>query len=166
MKKKLVKVSLLLVVSLAALGLTGCGSDSGEKAAAGDAEKTVIRLAHPMAPGNNVTLGYEKFKEIVEEKSEGRVEIELYGNATLGSDRVTLESTQKGTLEMASTSSPNMASFSREFMVFDLPYITDIKYQENLYAAMDDGELGTYLDDVAAEIGLKPIMYSLSLIHI
>ena len=164
MKKKLVKLSLLLAVSIAALGLTGCGGNSGEKAAtgSGDAskEKIVIRLAHPMAPGNNVTVGYEKFKEIVEEKSEGRVEIQLFGNTTLGSDRVTLESTQKGTLEMASTSSPNMASFSREFMVFDLPYITDIKYQENLYAALDDGELGKYLDQVAANIGLKPIMYS------
>ncbi|HBV85875.1 TRAP transporter substrate-binding protein [Desulfosporosinus sp.] len=158
MKKKL--VSLLLVVSLAALTIVGCGSNSGGKTASGDAKKIVIRLAHPMAPGNNVTLGYEKFKEIVEQKSDGRVEVQIFGNTTLGSDRVTLESTQKGTLEMASTSSPNMASFSREFMVFDLPYITDIKYQENLYAALDEGELGKYLDEVAGKIGLKPIMYS------
>ncbi len=158
MKRKL--VSLLLVVSLVALTLVGCGSKSGDKPSTGDAEKIVIRLAHPMAPGNNVTLGYEKFKEIVEQKSNGRVEIKLFGGATLGSDRVTLESTQKGTLEMASSSSPNMASFSREFMALDLPYITDIKYQENLYAALDEGELGKYLDKVAGNIGLKPIMYS------
>ena len=163
MKRKLVKLSLLLLVSLVALAFTGCGSKSGATTAPTEGaakEKFVIRLAHPMAPGNNVTVGYDKFKEIVEQKSNGRVEVKIFGNTTLGSDRVTLESTQKGTLEMASCSSPNMASFSREFMVFDLPYITDIKYQKNLYAAMDDGELGKYLDDIAGKIGLKPIMYS------
>ena len=161
MKKKLVNLSLLLLVAFVALALTGCGSKSSEKAATGgNADKIVIRLGHPMAPGNNVTLGYEKFKELVEKKSDGRVEVKIFGGATLGSDRVTLESTQKGTLEMASTSSPNMASFSREFMVFDLPYITDIKYQQNLYDALDEGELGKYLDNIAGKIGLKPIMYS------
>jgi len=158
MKRKL--VSLLLVLSLAALTLIGCGSNSGDKADTGDAKKIVIRLAHPMAPGNNVTVGYEKFKEIVEQKSNGRVEIKIFGNATLGSDRVTLESTQKGTVEMASCSSPNMASFSREFMVLDLPYITEPKNQQKLYDAFDNGELGKYLDNVAGKVGLKPIMYS------
>lgn len=34
------------------------------------AEKPLtLRLGHPMAPGNNVTVGYEKFKELVEKKS-------------------------------------------------------------------------------------------------
>lgn len=32
----------------------------------------VLRLGHPMAPGNNVTVGYEKFKQLVEEKAIAR----------------------------------------------------------------------------------------------
>lgn len=124
------------------------------------AKRITIRLAHPMAPGNNVTLGYEKFKEIVEAKSNGKVRIQLFGNCMLGSDRVTMEATQRGTLEMASSSSPNMANFSKEMMVFDLPYITSPEHQEKLYKALDEGALGERLDAIAAGIGLKPIMYS------
>jgi tripartite ATP-independent transporter DctP family solute receptor len=124
------------------------------------AKKTVLRLCHPMAPGNNVTLGYEKFKELVEERSNGDIKVQLLGNSILGSDRVTMESTQQGILEMASSSSPNMANFSKAFMVFDLPYITIQKYQQQLYDALDNGPLGRYLDEESEKINLKPIMYS------
>lgn len=124
------------------------------------AKKITIRLAHPMAPGNNVTLGYEKFKELLEEKTDGKVRVQLFGNCMLGSDRVTMEATQRGTLEMASSSSPNMANFSKKFMVFDLPYATDPAKQDVLYDALDNGELGKYFEAAANEIGLQPIMYS------
>lgn len=124
------------------------------------AKKITIRLAHPMAPGNNVTLGYEKFKELVEKKSDGKVRIQLFGNTMLGSDRVTMEATQRGTLEMASSSSPNMANFSKKFMVFDLPYATNPAKQDKLYEALDNGPLGKYFVEASREIGLMPIMFS------
>jgi tripartite ATP-independent transporter DctP family solute receptor len=123
--------------------------------------KTInLRLASPSPTGSNMVRGYEKFVEIVEEKSGGKVKIKLFSNAVLGSDRATLEAAQRGTLDMASCSSPNMASFAREYMVFDLPFVTYPEYQKNLYAALDSGELGKRLETVAAGIGLKPIMYS------
>jgi tripartite ATP-independent transporter DctP family solute receptor len=129
-------------------------------AAGAHAKNITLRLGHPMAPGNNVTVGYEKLKELIEERSGGKVKVQLFGNAMLGSDRVTMESTQRGTLDMASSSSPNMANFSKAFMVFDLPYVTSPEYQKNLYAALDNGPLGEYLAAECEKINLKPIMYS------
>jgi len=123
--------------------------------------KTInLRLASPSPTGSNMVRGYEKFVEIVEEKSGGKVKIKLFSNAVLGSDRATLEAAQSGTLDMASCSSPNMASFAREYMIFDLPFVTYPEYQKNLYAALDSGELGKRLETVAEGIGLKTIMYS------
>ncbi|WP_421903637.1 TRAP transporter substrate-binding protein [Maridesulfovibrio sp.] len=151
--KKMFKVTVLLSCLL--LALTGCKLGGSKD---GDAIK--IRLAHPMAPGNNVTLGYEKFKELVEKKSAGKIKVELYGSCMLGSDRVAMESVQRGSLEMASSSSPNMANFSPKFMIFDLPYITDIKDQPKIYASLDNGKLGEYFNGVAESINLKPIMFS------
>ena len=59
------------------------------------AEKPLtLRLGHPMAPGNNVTVGYEKFKELVEQKSNKKIRIQIFGNCQLGSDRVTTEAAQ------------------------------------------------------------------------
>lgn len=124
------------------------------------AKSITLRLAHPMAPGNNVTVGYEKFKEILEKKSGGEIKVKLYPNTMLGSDRVTTESAQRGNIEMSSSSSPNMASFSKAFMAFDLPYITSPKFQKSLYAALDSGPLRDYLDKVCADIGFQVVMYS------
>lgn len=123
--------------------------------------KTItLRLASPSPTGTNMVQGYEKLAEIVEKKSEGKVKIKVFANAVLGSDRATMEAVSRGTLDMASCSSPNMATFAREYMVFDLPYMTSPEYQENLYAALDSGELGKRLEAVAEGIGLKTIMYS------
>ncbi len=119
-----------------------------------------IRLAHPMAPGNNVTLGYEKFKEVLEKISGGKIKVQLFPNCTMGSDRDGMEAAQRGSIEMASSSSPNMANFSKKFLIFDLPYVTNVKYQKNLYKALDEGDLGKYFDDLAEEINLRPIMFS------
>ena len=82
----------------------------------------VLRLGHPMAPGNNVTVGYEKFKQLVEEKSHRKIRIQLFPNCQLGSDRVTTEAAQAGTLDLSSSSTPNLASFSKAYMAIDLPY--------------------------------------------
>ncbi len=123
-------------------------------------KKIRLKLASPSPNGSNMVRGYEKFVELVTKKSDGKIEVKLYSNAVLGSDRATLESVQLGTLDMASCSSPNMASFSREYMVFDLPYATSPQYQQNLYKALDSGELGKYFEKVANNIGMTTIMWS------
>ena len=151
MKKKIVCAALGL---MAAIGLSG----SFNVAEAG--KPLTLRLGHPMAPGNNVTVGYEKFKELVEAKSDRKIRIQIFGNAQLGSDRVTTEAAQAGTLDMSSCSSLNMASFNKAYMALDLPYITAPKYQENLYKALDEGELGQELEKLSNEIGLTTLMFS------
>ena len=61
---------------------------------------------------------------------------------------------------MSSSSTPNLASFSKSYMAIDLPYVTSPANQEKLYKALDDGELGKALDKVSESIGLKTIMFS------
>lgn len=124
------------------------------------ARPVTFRLGHPMAPGNNVTLGYEKFAELVEQKSNGQMKIAIFGNCQIGSDRVTTEAAQAGTLDMTSSSTPNMASFHPDFMALDLPYVTSPKYQQNLYNALDSGELGKYYRALCNKIGLELLMTS------
>ena len=122
--------------------------------------KIKFRVAHTTPPGNHITLAFEKFKDLVEEKSGGKIKVQVFPNAILGSDRVLMEGAQQGSLEMAVSSTPNMANFSPLYQVFDLPYITSPKNQEKLYQAMDSGKLADYFKKVANDIGLEPIMYA------
>ncbi len=147
---------------MASLLLVGCNSSESESEKSSEkssGKPVTLRLGHPMAPGNNVTVGYEKFKEILEKKSDNQIRLRIFGNTQLGSDRVTTEAAQAGTLDLSSSSTPNLASFTKAYMVFDLPYITSPANQEKLYKALDEGELGKYLRKVANDIGLETIMF-------
>lgn len=148
-----------LVMILASF-MVGCGGDSANNSENGVDGVYKFRLGHPMAPGNNVTVGYEKFKEIVEEKSDGKIIVEIFDSAVLGSDRVTHESVQAGTLEMSSSSTPNMANFNDAWMVWDLPYITTYENQKAIYDAIDNGKLGEYFREISREDGFEIIMFS------
>lgn len=119
-----------------------------------------FRLAHTAPPGNHITQAYQKFADLVKEKSDGKIVVQVFPNAVLGSDRVLIEGAQRGSLEMAVSSTPNMANFALDYQVFDLPYITSPKYQKNLYKALDSGDLGKYFSKVANKIGLESIMWA------
>lgn len=60
--------------------------------AAYDGPKLSFRVAHTTPPGNHITLAFEKFKELVEAKSDGKIKVQVFPNAILGSDRVLMES--------------------------------------------------------------------------
>lgn len=132
----------------------------GFSVAANAERPLVLRLGHPMAPGNNVTVGYEKFKQLVEEKSHRKIRIQLFPNCQLGSDRVTTEAAQAGTLDLSFSSTPNLASFSKAYMAIDLPYVTSPAHQQALYKALDEGKLGEALREASRKIGLETLMFS------
>lgn len=159
MKNKTLAIVLAFIIPIAMSFAILTLSASGQSASDGD-DTLVLRIANPQATGDCVTVGYEKLAELVDERSDGKMRIDLYSNAVLGSDRPTTESVQENALDMASCSSPNFASFIPEFMAFDLPYITDPQYQENLYNALDYGELGDYYREVARTKGFEIIMFS------
>lgn len=121
--------------------------------------KVRFRVAHPCPPGHHTTLAFEKFAELVAQKSKNKIKVHVFPNAVLGSDVVMLKGALTGGLEMAVSSSPNLTWVVPSLMVFDLPYITSVKYQKNLYEALDNGELGRYFKGKFNEVGLEPIMY-------
>lgn len=152
--------SLLLMTFVGSIALAGCGGGGEDAATAGGDEVVKLRCANVMATGNNVTLGVEKFAELVEEKSNGSIIVEVYSDAQLGSDRDTTEQVQSGTLDMATCSTDNFATFVPAIMAFALPYIVDSSNQQNLYDAIDNGELGQYFTTQMEDIGLHPVMYN------
>ena len=82
-----------LLMSVAALFLGAASAF-----AAYDGPKLSFRVAHTTPPGNHITLAFEKFKELVEEKRDGKIKVQVFPNAILGSDRVLMESAQRGTI--------------------------------------------------------------------
>ncbi|MGN9165445.1 TRAP transporter substrate-binding protein [Tissierellaceae bacterium HCP3S3_D8] len=143
MIKRNIAVLLILVVVISAL--TGCRpstSSSGGKA--GNSDSTTIRVGHVLAPTHPYTLGLEKFAELVAEKTDNKVKVEVFHSSQLGNERDMIEGLQLGTLEMALVSTAPLSSFTNDFLVFDLPFI--FKDTENARKVLDS-EIGQKLLD-------------------
>ena len=86
----------------------------------------VIKFSHVVALDTPKGKGAEQFKKLAEERTKGRVKVEVYPNSQLYKDGEEMEALQLGSVQMLA---PSVAKFGplgvREFEVFDLPYIFD-----------------------------------------
>jgi C4-dicarboxylate-binding protein DctP len=86
----------------------------------------VIKFSHVVAQDTPKGKGAEYFKKLAEERTKGKVKVEVYANSTLYKDKEEVEALQLGAVQMLA---PSLAKFgplgAREFEVFDLPYLFD-----------------------------------------
>src|ERR1044071_10223076 len=86
----------------------------------------VIKFSHVVAVNTPKGKGADYFKKLAEERTKGRVKVEVYPNSSLFKDGEEMEALQLGSVQMLA---PSLAKFGplgvREFEVFDLPYIFD-----------------------------------------
>lgn len=115
-----------------------------------------LRVAQSKSNIHPVSQGIDKFAELVEEKSDGKILIDTYHDGLLGDDREVIESAQKGSIALASSSTPNMSGFTNYFMAWDLPYIFEDK--DEVYKAIDN-EPGEIVNKEMEKSGFKVIFY-------
>jgi C4-dicarboxylate-binding protein DctP len=86
----------------------------------------VIKFSHVVATNTPKGKGAEYFKKIAEERTKGRVKVEVYPNSTLYKDAEEVDALQLGAVQMLA---PSLAKFGplglRDFEAFDLPYLFD-----------------------------------------
>jgi len=103
----------------------------------------VIKFSHVVAQHTPKGQAADYFKKIAEERTKGRVKIEVYPNSQLYKDKEEMEALQLGAVQMLA---PSLAKFAplgvKDFEVFDLPFIFD-SYQE--LHKVTQGPIGTKL---------------------
>lgn len=84
----------------------------------------LIKFSHVVAPDTPKGKGANKFKELAEKYTDGKVKIEVYPNSQLYKDKEEVEALQLGAVQMLA---PSLSKFgplgAKEFEAFDLPYI-------------------------------------------
>lgn len=159
LSRKLLSLSFLMIASL--LVIVGCSSKSdtvGDSTGGGEEEKDkyVIKFAHVVSASTAKGKAAEKFAEIVKEKSNGQIEVEIYPDSQLGSDREILEQMQSGTVQMNAPFTGVLPSFVKQFEVFDLPFLFASSEEAN--AAMH-GKLGEKLNEYLTAQGFRGLGY-------
>ena len=94
-----------------------------QAAQAGQA-KHVVKMANPSNPEDNCVRAFMKFEELVEERSNGEIDVQVFHSGQLGSHRDYFEGMQMGSIQAAELNTAVLSAFDSRFMVFDLPYIS------------------------------------------
>jgi C4-dicarboxylate-binding protein DctP len=117
----------------------------------------VIKFSHVVAPDTPKGKGADKFKELAEKYTNGRVKVEVYPNSQLYKDKEEVEALQLGAVQMLA---PSLAKFgplgAKEFEVFDLPFIIPDK---PALRRVTEGQLGKKLFQKLESKGIVGLGY-------
>ncbi len=106
--------------------LVACGMLLASAFAFGQQKPIVIKFSHVAAPEAPKGLAAERFKKLAEERTKGRVKVEVYHNSILYKDKEELEALQVGAVQMLAPAPGKFGPLGvKEFEVFDLPYLFD-----------------------------------------
>lgn len=121
------------------------------------AQDVTIKFSHVVAPDTPKGKAAEKFKELAEKYTEGKVKVEVYPNSQLYKDKEELEALQLGAVQMLA---PSLAKFGplgiSDFEAFDLPYIFD-GYDQ--LRKVTDGEVGKGMLAKLEDKGIKGLAF-------
>lgn len=111
-----------------------------------------IKLAFVTAPDTGKINGADKFVELVKQKSGGKIDIKLFPGGSLGGDVQMISAIQGGVLDMGIMGTNALVGVSRDFVLFDFPYMFD---NEQEASAVIDGAAGKQVfDQLAASKGI------------
>lgn len=120
------------------------------------ANPIVIKLAHPNVPQHPMGQAFIKFKELLEERSNGAFRVDIFDSSKFGNFDSVVQGLQLNILQMGCDSTPNYAPFSNEFLIFDLPFLFPD------YASTDkitDGPIGINAAKALEKSGLSGLGY-------
>ncbi len=163
------KKSILAIVLIAALVLcsfTSCSKKDSAQSTTSTAStssastKTVVlRLSEVHAEGYPTTLADQEFARLIEEKTNGRIKVEVYSGGTLyGQETEAIEALQQGSIAFARVSASPVASYVPALNVIQLPYL--YRDGDHMWAVLN-GEIGQgFLDEVQSSgSGLVGLCY-------
>jgi C4-dicarboxylate-binding protein DctP len=101
-----------------------------------------LTFAHVLTEDTPNARAAVKFKEEVEAKSDGRIEVNIRPAAQLGGDVEIIEQAQMGLVDIAIPPTGNLANFNEKMYLFDLPFLMN---DNAAMARVLDGEVGTEL---------------------
>lgn len=120
------------------------------------AQTKTIKFVNQNAKGHPIVLGMEKFAEIVDAKSGGKLKVQVFPGGALGSDQANVSALQGGTLEMASMNSGIFASLVKDFAIYDFPFLFANPAEAD---AVVDGAFGKSMHAKLEEKGLVGLGY-------
>jgi len=104
----------------------------------------LIKVGVSHGPGHSQTLAFNKFGELLEERSHAKFRVKVYNSATLGDEKQMQELLTIGTAEMTVTGLLNI--YEPLFALFEMPYL----YRDREHVMLVN--TGPIMDEIAASL--------------
>lgn len=142
---------------------TACGGsgeeEGGGEAAGGNgacADSISWRLGFNTNEESVRAVAAERFKEVVEEESDGRITVELFPSEALGSEQEMLNGIKTGSLDLQMAGGGSMQNIVPQYATLALPFM--VESFDEAYAVLD-GPIGDEWKDLALEQGYKVLSH-------
>jgi len=146
----------LLMGMVISLTLVGCQSGNRKQDSKAEEKQIVLRLGHEMPEDHPYHIGAEKFAELVFQKTNGQVKVNIYPNGTLGKQSEMVESVAMGTLDLAEVVTIVLESVEPKIGVLTVPYL--FRDWDHTYKVVD-GEIGKEMSKLLEPKGIKILAY-------
>jgi TRAP-type transport system periplasmic protein len=121
------------------------------------AQEFTLRAGHDQPVGSMYDEGHQMFKKLVEERSKGRVRVNVFPAAQLGAEVAMVEGLRLGSIDVICANAPNAAAFIPELGLFSVAYLfKDIAHFERV---VNDPAFAKRVDEIIASknIGIRRI---------
>ncbi|NEU31076.1 TRAP transporter substrate-binding protein [bacterium LRH843] len=156
-RNNLLWIIMLFVFSIA---LVACGGNSSNTSSTVSPNETdskeeekgqgsyTIDIGYINATGSETDLGANRFKELIEERTNGDVTVNIFPDSHLGGERDMLEGMKLQTVDVVITGDALFGMFAPEYGGISLPFL--VKDTDHLDRVLD-GEIGQEIDGVIRE---------------
>ncbi|WP_153393998.1 TRAP transporter substrate-binding protein [Ornithinicoccus halotolerans] len=141
------------------MAVAACGGGSGDGAGStdgGGGEEYSWRLGFNTNEGSVRHIAAERFKEVVEEESDGQITVEIFPAEALGSEQEMLNGIKTGSLDLQMAGGGSMQNIVPEYATLALPFM--VETFDEAYAVLD-GPIGDEWKALAEEQGYKVLSH-------
>lgn len=118
--------------------------------------QTKLRFAHAGPETSSQHLAALEFAKHVKDRSQGKLEIQVFPASQLGNDATVIGAVRGGSIDMMMAGSGNFAGLNSKFEVLDIPFL--FRDREHAYKAVDQ-QVGQELMKALEGNGLKQLAF-------
>lgn len=121
-----------------------------------DDDIKMMYLAHTLPQTHPVHKGILEFQKALNEKSGGKIQIKIFPDGQLGSEREALELLQIGSVAVTKVSAATLSNFVPEYHILGIPYL--FKDKQHQYDVLE-GEVGKSILEKGSKFWLRGLCY-------
>ena len=119
------------------------------------AQNFTFSVGHPLGTQDSIHIGALRLKEYAEQKSGGRITINVFPGGVLGGSREMAQQMQRGEIFGVIDATAKFQSFVPEFALLDIPFLADDA--SSAFRIMDSSTVAHLINDKAIQGGFQAV---------